>query len=77
MDAVREEARNDMARAIREVEAQTKDEADKRAREIVVEVMQRVATDTVAERTVSTIEESLVFALPPELRRDLKAAGTR
>jgi len=27
--------------------------------------------------TVSTIEESLVFALPPELRRDLKAAGTR
>ncbi len=25
--------------------------------------------------TVSTVEESLVFALPPELRRDLKAAG--
>lgn len=56
INAVREESRNDMARAIREVEAQTKDEADKRAREIVVEVMQRVATDTVAERTVSTIE---------------------
>lgn len=27
--------------------------------------------------TVSTIEESLVFALPPELRKDLKAAAAR
>ncbi len=56
INAVREETRNDQARVIREVEAQTKDEAEKRAREIVVDVMQRVATDTVAERTVSTIE---------------------
>ena len=26
---------------------------------------------------VTSAEESLLFALPPELRRDLKAAGTR
>ena len=27
--------------------------------------------------TVSTIEESLVFALPPELRKDMKAAAAQ
>jgi len=26
---------------------------------------------------VFTAEETLIFALPPELRRDLKAAGTK
>ncbi len=28
-------------------------------------------------QTISTVEESLVFALPPELRKDLKAAGVK
>jgi len=55
LTAVREESRNDMARVIREVEAQAKETADQRARKIVIETMQRVATDTVAEKTVSTI----------------------
>jgi 4-hydroxy-3-methylbut-2-enyl diphosphate reductase len=27
--------------------------------------------------TISTVKESLVFALPPELRKDLKAAAKR
>mgnify|MGYP000691643609 CR=1 FL=1 len=26
---------------------------------------------------VKTVEESLIFALPPELRRDIKAASAR
>lgn len=56
LNAVRETARNDMARAIREVEAQTRETADQRARKIVIETMQRVATDTVAERSVTTVE---------------------
>ena len=54
--AVRETTRNDMAKVIREEESRAKEEGDKRAREIVVDIIQRVATDTVAERTVSTIE---------------------
>ncbi|MCS7061822.1 MAG: ribonuclease Y [Anaerolineae bacterium] len=56
LNAVREEVRNDMARVIRETEAQVREIADQRAREIVVQVMQRVATDTVAEKTVAAVE---------------------
>jgi ribonuclease Y len=56
LNAVRETARNDMARAIREVEAQTRETAETRARKIVIETMQRVATDTVAERSITTVE---------------------
>ncbi|MBX7212798.1 MAG: ribonuclease Y [Thermoflexales bacterium] len=55
LSAVREETRNDMARVIREVEAQTRETADVRARKIVIETMQRVATDTVAEKAVTTV----------------------
>ncbi|MCS7056506.1 MAG: Rnase Y domain-containing protein, partial [Thermoflexales bacterium] len=54
--AVRETARNDMARVIREVEAQARETAEQRARKLVIETMQRVATDVVAERAVATIE---------------------
>ena len=56
LNAVREETRNDMARVVRETEAQVRETADQRAREIVVQVMQRVATDTVAEKTISSVE---------------------
>ncbi len=56
LQAVREAARDDMARAIRDVESQTKEVAEARARKIVIEVMQRVATDTVAERAVTVVE---------------------
>ncbi len=55
INAVREDMRNDLARVIRETEAQVKETADQRARKIVIETMQRVATDTVAEKTISTI----------------------
>jgi 4-hydroxy-3-methylbut-2-en-1-yl diphosphate reductase len=39
----------------------------------VLEALAEIGFDDV--ETVNTVEESLVFALPPELRRDLKAAG--
>lgn len=39
----------------------------------VLEALAAIGFDEV--ETVNTVEESLVFALPPELRRDLKAAG--
>ena len=63
MDAAREivlenverEARHDAARLIREIEAKTKEEADKRARNIVALAIQRCAADHVAETTVSVV----------------------
>ena len=55
LQAVEEETRQDMARVIREVEAQTKEEAERRARKIVVEAVQRIATDQVSETTVSIL----------------------
>jgi ribonuclease Y len=56
LNAVREETRNDMARVIRETEAVIRETAEQRARTIVLETMQRVATDTVAEKTISAVE---------------------
>jgi ribonuclease Y len=56
LGTVRDNARNDMARVIREVEAQARETADQRARRLVIETMQRVATDTVAERAVTVVE---------------------
>ncbi len=53
--AVETEARNDMARVIRQVEAETKEEADQKAREIVVLAVQRVATEQAAEVAVSVV----------------------
>ena len=48
-------ARQDMARVIREVEAETKSQADRKAREIISLAIQRCAADQVAETTVSTV----------------------
>lgn len=53
--AVEEEARADAARIIREIEMQTRDEAERRAREIVVTAIQRCATDYVADNVISTL----------------------
>jgi ribonuclease Y len=52
---VAEESRQEMARVIREVEAEAKDEADARARKVIVYAVQRMASEQVAELTVSTI----------------------
>ncbi|MCU1602909.1 MAG: 4-hydroxy-3-methylbut-2-enyl diphosphate reductase [Frankiales bacterium] len=44
--------------------------------DLVQGVLDLLATHGYADvQTVSPVEENLVFALPPELRRDLKAAG--
>ncbi len=49
------EARQDMARVIREVEAEAKEEAERRAREIITLAIQRFASDQVTETTVSMV----------------------
>ena len=52
---VEADTRQAMARMIREVEAEAKDEADRRAREIVTLSIQRIASDQVAEVTISAV----------------------
>lgn len=49
------DARNDMARIIRQVEAQAHDEADERAREVISLAVQRLASEHVNEISVSVI----------------------
>ncbi len=55
LQAVEEDARQDMARVIRQVEAEAKEEAERRAREIITIAIQRLASDHVAETTVSMV----------------------
>ena len=53
--AVEQTSRQEMARKIREVEAQAMAEADARAREVISNVMERVASDHVSETTISSV----------------------
>jgi len=56
LQQVEADARVDAARIIRESEAKAHEEADRKAREIITMAIQRVASDQVAETTVSTVE---------------------
>ncbi len=55
LDTIRDEVTHESAAIIREAEARTKAEADKKARMILSLAIQRVAADHTAESTVSTI----------------------
>jgi len=55
LESVEKEARDDMARKIRQVEAEAKEEAERRARELITLAVQRVASDQVSEVTVSIV----------------------
>ena len=55
LESVREDTRQEAARVIREIEAQAREEGERRAREIIVTAIQRCASDQVAEVTVSTV----------------------
>jgi len=57
---VEKEARSDMARIIRQIENEAREEGESRARMLVADAIQRVASDQVAEVTTS------VVALPNE-----------
>ena len=50
-----EEARGDMLRIIRQIEEEAQQEGEKRARKLVADAIQRVASDHVAEVTVSVV----------------------
>ncbi len=55
LDTVKQDARQDMARVIREVEAEAREEGERRARKIVTLAVQRIASDQVSEISVSTV----------------------
>ncbi|MCB0212843.1 MAG: ribonuclease Y [Anaerolineae bacterium] len=55
LNMVESDARQDMARIVRQVEADIKQDADRKAREIIVMAMQRVASDQVSETVVSAV----------------------
>ncbi|MCL2695193.1 MAG: ribonuclease Y [Clostridiales bacterium] len=55
LESVEQEARHDAAILLRDIEQKTKEEADKRARNIVSLAIQRCAADHVAETTVSVV----------------------
>lgn len=52
---VEQDTRQDMARVIREVEAEAKEEAERKAREIITLAIQRFASDQVSDVTVSSV----------------------
>jgi ribonuclease Y len=55
MEAVEKEARADMARIYRQIEAEAREEGEKRARKLIADAIQRVASEHVAEVTSSVV----------------------
>ena len=55
LKSVEDDARQDMARIIRQVEEEAEAEAERKAREIITLAIQRFASDQVAETTVSSV----------------------
>jgi len=56
LKTVEDDVKHDTAKMIKEVEAQAKEEADKKAKEYVVTAIQRCAADHVAETTISVVQ---------------------
>ena len=56
LKTVEEDVKHDTAKMIKEMEAQVKEEADKKAKECVVTAIQRCAADHVAETTISVVQ---------------------
>lgn len=52
---VEKDARNDMARIIRQIEAEAREDGDRKARKLIADAIQRVASDHVAEVTTSVV----------------------
>jgi ribonucrease Y len=52
---IEKDSRNDIARVIRQVEAEAREEADRRARKIIADSIQRIASESVSEITTSVV----------------------
>ena len=56
LEKVEGDVREDMARIIRQIEAEARDEGEKRARKLIADAIQRVASEHVTEVTTSSVE---------------------
>ena len=56
LKTVEDDVKHDTAKMVRELETQAKEDADKKAKEYVVNAIQRCAADHVAETTVSVVQ---------------------
>ncbi len=54
-ERVEREARNDMSRIVREIETEAREEGERKARKLIADAIQRVASDHVDEVTSSTV----------------------
>ncbi|MCK4716040.1 MAG: DUF3552 domain-containing protein, partial [Candidatus Marinimicrobia bacterium] len=55
LNEVEKEAKSDMVRIIRQIESEARQEGEKRARGIITDAIQRVASDQVVQVTTSTV----------------------
>ncbi len=55
LEKTEREAREDMARIIRQIEAEARDEGEKRARKLIADAIQRVASEHVSEVTTKVV----------------------
>ncbi len=55
LDRVEEEARNEMSRIVREIENEAREQGERKARKLIADAIQRVASDHVEEVTSSTV----------------------
>ena len=58
LKSIEQDTRQDMAKVIRAVEAEATEEAERRARRVIIMAMERLATDQVSESTVSAGAET-------------------
>ncbi len=56
LDLVEKEGKEELVKKIKEVDEYVRDSADEKAKEIIIVAMQRIAAETAAESTVSTIQ---------------------
>ncbi|OUP51231.1 ribonuclease Y [Lachnoclostridium sp. An181] len=56
LKTVEDDVKHDTAKLVKELESQAKEEADKKAKEYVVNAIQRCAADHVAETTISVVQ---------------------
>jgi ribonuclease Y len=56
LDSVRDDVKHEMAVMVKDLESKARDDADKRAKEIVINAIQRCAADYVAEETISVVQ---------------------
>jgi ribonuclease Y len=56
LDLVEKEGKDELVKKIKEVDLYVKENADEKAREIIVTAMQRIAAETAAESTIATID---------------------